>query len=95
MKSDIEKILQVLNEAYLADPQAIHALVCNRVPCNEKLANHPTIQVQINPVFNEEVYIVGLLGIINGITEILTGERVAASWDANGKFSGFVKYIKP
>jgi hypothetical protein len=31
--------LQTLNEACTADPGALHALICNRVPCNTALAD--------------------------------------------------------
>ena len=32
--------LQTLNDAYTADPGALHALICNRVPCNTALGAH-------------------------------------------------------
>ena len=41
----ITAALQTLNEACTADPGALHALICNRVPCNTALADHPPIQV--------------------------------------------------
>lgn len=37
-KEIVDTFLRVLNEANLLDPNAIKALVNNRVPCNEKLA---------------------------------------------------------
>lgn len=86
--------LQVLNEAYAADPAAIHALICNRVPCNQALADHPTIQVEVNRVAAGESYAVGMLGVINGLVEATTGERVAVMWsdDDKGRCLGFTRY---
>lgn len=86
-----DTFLRVLNEAYQADPQAIHALICGRVPCNTKLANHPTVQVSDNPVAGEG-YVVGLLGIINGVCEPLTGRRIAAQFSEDHKMLGFQEY---
>jgi hypothetical protein len=38
-----------------------------RIPCNEKLANDPTIQVAGTPHPCDHNFEIGLLGIINGI----------------------------
>ncbi len=93
----IDSFVKVLNEAYVADPAAIHALIANRVPCNRALANHPTIQVAANQVIDGESYTVSLIGIINGIAEEVTGERVAVMWSEENtpsKMLGFVPYRK-
>ena len=87
--------LQVLNEAYEADCAAMHALICNRVPCNQALADHPTIQVGTNNV--TPTFDVGMLGVINGIIDRLTGKRVAAKFsepDGSGqsRLVGFCQY---
>jgi len=72
----------VLNEAVRADPEAVLALVEYRVPCNDALADHPSIQVRninpppdtskmdaTNPALLAQVKTceVGLLGILNGL----------------------------
>lgn len=72
-KEIVDTFLRVLNEANLLDPNAIKALVNNRVPCNEKLAEHKTIQVNCEIGMAQ----VGLLGIINGICDALVGCRIA------------------
>jgi hypothetical protein len=59
-----EHVISVLNDALDRDPEAISRLVESRVKCNERLATHPAIQVYKRS--NGE-YVVGLLGIINGI----------------------------
>lgn len=40
---DIEDFLKILNEAYKADPAAIHSLFCFHIPCNDALAEHQSI----------------------------------------------------
>lgn len=59
----IDHVIEVLNEALLIDPEAIQSLLAIRVPCNQKLADHPTIQV----MERNGKYTVGVLGLLNGI----------------------------
>lgn len=94
MTMDAEQVyktfLDTLNEAVKADPQAMLSLCENRVPCNDVLADHPTIQVcGFDPT------VVGMIGIVNGICEKLTGKRVAADFDAEGNLLAFVEYKEP
>lgn len=58
-----EYAVKILNEALALDPEAIRGLCCRRVPCNEALSLHPTIQVGR---LGDE-WEVGLLGILNGL----------------------------
>lgn len=60
-----DTIIRFLNELYQLDPEAIEKLVETRVPCNDKLADHPTVQVSLDPVTKQST--VGLLGIMNGL----------------------------
>lgn len=60
----VDRVLEVLNRAIEADPEAMHNLIEHRVYCNDKLAVDPDIQVAIQPD-NEQT--VGLLGILNGL----------------------------
>jgi hypothetical protein len=64
-----EIFLNVMNRAFKADPNAIHCLIVNRVPCNMELANDPTIIVEGSRVLEGLNPQVGLLGILNGILE--------------------------
>jgi hypothetical protein len=98
-KEILRTVLAVLNEAHLDDASAIQQLCDNRVPCNTRLAGHQTIQVVAHDPFRSEShYSVGMLGIINGIVERLTGERIAALLskhaDEYNKILGFVAYKK-
>ena len=60
------KIVEYLNTLIEADRPAIAALIANRVPCNQTLADHPTCQVGTQ----NGGYHVGLLGILNGLCGI-------------------------
>lgn len=59
----IDQVLAVLNSMAEADIDAAHAVVGQRVGCNEALADHPTIQVHVE----DEQASVGLLGLLNGL----------------------------
>lgn len=63
MTITIDDVIRVLNEMVEADRAAAAALIANRVPCNEKLANHPSIQVSAQ----HGGFHVGLLGVLNGL----------------------------
>jgi len=58
-----DEVINFFNELINIDKSAIAALIANRVPCNERLANHPTVQVGKQ----NEGYDVGMLGILNGL----------------------------
>ncbi len=65
-KLDIEtahKVVAFLNDLLEYDRPAVAALIANRVPCNKKMAEHPTVQVNAQ----HGGYHVGLLGILNGL----------------------------
>jgi len=57
------RIVNFLNELLEIDPAAVSALIAARVPCNQFLADHPTVQI------GEErgEFRVGLLGLLNGL----------------------------
>ena len=82
--------ISFLNELIALDPQAITALVESRVPCNQALADHPTVQVSAT---TGNGFSVGLLGVLNG----LFGARedgwgfITAVFDDNGQITEFKK----
>ena len=98
---DIDKVLEVLNSALAADAAAIHALMINRVPCNQALLDHPSVCVDSVSALGGVLHVVGALGLLNGVVEPLTGERVAMVWkepeskDGRPTFIGFKKYERP
>lgn len=68
----------ILNQAVHLDPEAMTRLFTNRVPCNERLAEHPTIQVS-------QASELGPLGLINGffgVNERQRGHIVAVYIDS-------------
>jgi hypothetical protein len=80
--------VELLNEAFTMDPEALTALTNNRVPCNEALADHPTIQV----LDEDGSPKVGLLGILNGIFGADENGQgcLAALYSDDGVQKGFV-----
>lgn len=60
----LTELLDLLNEAARQDPDAVLALMLTRVPCNELLSGHPTIQTGARSGGGFEV---GPLGILNGL----------------------------
>ena len=66
----IETAVRILNEAFVADPAAIHSLLCNRVPCNQTLADHPSVVVDVAEHVGSQAFAtVGLVGLLNGVLE--------------------------
>lgn len=59
----LDETIEYLNELIEVDRVAIAALIANRVPCNEELADHPTVQVYAQ----HGGFLVGMLGILNGL----------------------------
>ncbi len=93
--------LEVLNTAFKKDPQAIHALVCNRVPCNSKLASDDFVVVRENRVLGEEACCVGAMGLVNAVVKSITGKIIAVQWadpepgKDYGTMIGFCEYTPP
>ena len=91
---DIQLAIDALNEAFSQDPVAVRALLINVVPCNKKLADHPTVQCgQL-----ENGYSVSALGFLNGVLGALGLPLIASQWsdisNDDGVFTllGFCEY---
>lgn len=71
----VNDAIEVLNRMLEADPEATVSLFLDgRVPCNERLADDPTIQAKAHGEYNGmKVFSVGPLGIINGLFGIDEG----------------------
>lgn len=65
-----DRIIEVMNRALAADPDAVNALIECRVPCNDALRDDPEIQVLVE----DGKASVGLLGILSGLTGTLGPE---------------------
>jgi len=59
----IDDVVAYLNKLVALDKPAMAALIANRVPCNQQMADHPTVQVRAM----HGGFSVGLIGIINGM----------------------------
>lgn len=75
----IEATVKLLNEALRADPDAIRAVFNHRAPCNDTLADHPTIPIKSNPDGTDPE--VSPLGLINGILAKFCGQKICAAYD--------------
>lgn len=91
--------VKALQEAFLADPNAIHALMVNRVPCNQKLADDPFVVVDQPPVLQSGNWQVGALGLINAVLAAnglpLVASEFSKECDEGGrhKMIGFCEYV--
>ncbi len=82
----VDDAVLLLNSALAADPDAMRTLINTRIPCNQVLAEHPTIQAGKT----ETGYDVGMLGVINGLFGALP--MIAAYADERG--SGWTSFIR-
>lgn len=63
-----DAIVKLLQEMWDADPEATQDLLCIHTECNQKLQDHPTVQVAEAVGDDGKKYIgVGLLGVLNGL----------------------------
>ena len=74
-----QDIVDVLNDLFNVGPQAIDALLCNRVPANDGLLDHPTAMCSTK---NDEGAFptIGLLGVIQAIAA-KDGDIIEACYD--------------
>lgn len=92
------KSVEALNAAFKSDPNAIHALVCNRVPCNHELAEDKFVQVEASQVLPDGNFSVGALGLVNAVLAANGLPLIAAKFsdekNSNGSssFIGFCEY---
>lgn len=61
----VNDCVDFLNEMLDLDRGAIDHLISQRVACNRDMANHKTVQVV--EVIEDEMYMVGFLGLLNGL----------------------------
>lgn len=81
--------IDLLNEMHRIDPVTTAALLAYRIPCNDAVAQHPTIQVG----GSADRPVVGFLGVLNGILESGGEARVCSCHDdATDDLTGFGIY---
>ena len=89
-KISVDQVIDYLNELLQIDRCAMGALVSNRVPCNEAMADHESVQV----LGVNGGHIVGMLGIINGMFGVDGngyGQIIYES-DVNGARTNIVRF---
>ena len=84
--SNVRHALRILNEALDRDAVSITHLVNTRIPCDERLSKHGTIQTR---VLNGP-HMVGVLGVINGILGYKQG-GIGAEGEVDGRTGKFVR----
>ncbi len=88
-------LIQRLNEIAKVDPTAMAALIKTRVPCNEAMRNHPTVQVARQVGTSDDAFEIGFLGMLNGIIGVIeNGPRkgwghIVVVMDHDGTFLRF------
>lgn len=96
----MNKSVDILNAAFLADPNAIRALIINRVPCNKAIADDPFVVVHEDRNLIGEHFNVGALGLINAVLKAHNLPLVAVmrktDEDVNepNKMIGFCEYVE-
>jgi len=89
IRADTDELIGFLDSLAKVDPVAIGALIAARVPCNDALSDHSTVQTGDGEV--------GLLGILNGYAGTLDSGRykgwgpIAAVIELDGRCTGFVR----
>jgi len=59
----LDEFIESLNQIRESDPEAINRLFGMKTTCNQKMADHPSVQVWDD----DGVFAVRLLGLLNGI----------------------------
>lgn len=63
----MSKASEALTVAFQADANAVQALLCNRVPCNQFLADDQFVIVESPPTLPGQHFQVGALGLVNAV----------------------------
>lgn len=96
----MSKASDALNVAFQADANAVQALVINRVPCNQFLADDQFVIVESPPTLAGQHFQVGALGLVNAVLAASGLPLVALQFsepDADGvsRLLGFCDYTPP
>lgn len=86
IRSEADDLIAFLNSLVAIDQYAMAELLCIRVPCNETMAKHPTVQVAAGGEKSMLTYIapgtwrVGMLGVLNGYCGTIDEGNERAGW---------------
>lgn len=93
VRPEVDDVIAFLNELVEKDRAFMSALITHWIPCNEDIADHPTVQVFRN---NGQAF-AGLLGVLNGFMGIIdTGKKsgwgpITVICDDTGRIDKFVR----
>ena len=105
VRAETDELIAFLNSLVAIDPYAVAELLCVRVPCNEAMAEHPSVQVFVGgercgPTFVAPgQFRVGMLGVLNGYCGVIDAGpnkgsgTIAARYD-EGRLVGFERVPK-
>ncbi|KAB2857372.1 MAG: hypothetical protein F9K41_04000 [Sphingopyxis terrae] len=68
IRPEADDLIAFLNEIVNTDPDFMQQLVDHRPPCNQLLADHPTVQVGAGM---EHRNVAGILGLLNGFLGVI------------------------
>ena len=87
-EENAKTVIDKLNEINQLDFTVLPKLIAFRIPCNQALADHPSVQVGKTDIGYE----VGLLGIINGLVGVKNNGwgYIAANYKDNGEIEKFM-----
>lgn len=95
----MSKTVEALQLAFIADPNAIHALIVNRVPCNQFLADDPFVVVYQSLMLPAGNWQVGAIGLVNAVLAAnglpLVAYKFSDEKNADGRSQllGFCEYV--
>ena len=87
----IDNVIEYLNSVLDADPLALRALLCAFVPCNDRLAKHPTAIVSAEWI---EGPTIGLMGLINGMFGISEDNYAAICYKIDTDTNGIIGFSR-
>lgn len=99
IRPETDDLIAFLNSLVAIDRYAVAELLAIRVPCNEEMANHPTVQVAAHgsaTFIRPGTHRLGLLGVLNGFCGAYdAGSRqgygaIAANYE-DGHLTGFTR----
>ena len=95
-QEQLDAATECLNSAYKADPAAMHSILCNIIPCNQALADHPFVLVQSCRMFNGRT--LSVIGLLNGVLNAMGLPLIASHYQPDPEdpsryeLVGFMKY---
>lgn len=91
-ENPIHRVVGSLNKSYELSPTATYAVLQTPFFCSSQFAEHSDafcISAEVSPT---RICTVTGLGLLNGLLDLIIGDRVATRLDENRRFLGFMAY---